>query len=101
MTTEPEQSSGLDARTLERHFQSIALTILAAVTGWFGMTVQDSTVKLATMAERLSNLERQLNTNSELLYTARDAAKDWQLRDAMLNNLTNRITDLEAQLRRK
>jgi hypothetical protein len=62
--------------------------------------VQDSTVKLATMSERLANLERQLNSNTELLYTARDAAKDWQLRDALLDNLTNRVMDLEARVRR-
>jgi len=99
MTVEQEPQ-GLDARALERHFQSIALTILAAVTGWFGLTVQDSTVKLATMSERLANLERQLNNNTELLYTARDAAKDWQLRDALLNNLTTRLTDLETRSRR-
>ena len=99
MTAEQEPQ-GLDARALERHFQSIALTVLAAVTGWFGLTVQDSTVKLATMSERLANLERQLNNNTELLYTARDAAKDWQLRDALLNNITARVTDLESKSRR-
>lgn len=88
------------ARTLERHFQSIALTVLTGVTAWFGLTVQDSTVKLATLGERMAGLERQLADTRELTYTARDAQKDFQLRDATLANVAERVLALETGRRR-
>lgn len=87
-------------RGLERHFQSIVLTVLAGVTGWFGLTVQDSTVKLATISERLTGLERQLADNKEQTYTMRDAQKDLQLRDSVIANIASRVLELENMRRR-
>lgn len=96
-THEPQSDAG---RTIERHFQSIALTVLTGVTAWFGLTVQDSTVKLATLGERMAGLERQLADNREQSYTARDAQKDFQLRDATLANVADRVLALETGRRR-
>jgi hypothetical protein len=98
MTDQPDDN--ISSHTLERHFQSIALTVLTGVTAWFGFTVQDSTVKLATLSERMAGLERQLADNRELTYTARDAQKDFQLRDATLANIANRVLALESSRRR-
>lgn len=90
----------LSTHSLERHFQSIALTVLTGVTAWFGFTVQDSTVKLATLTERLSGLERQISDNRTQVYTARDAQKDLDLRDAVVESLAARVAALEG-VRRK
>ena len=98
MTETPENN--LSSRTLERHFQSIALTVLTGVTAWFGFTVQDSTVKLATLTERLSGLERQIFDNRDQIYTSRDAQKDLDLRDSVMESLAARVAALEG-LRRK
>lgn len=92
--------SDLSAHSLERHFQSIALTVLTGVTAWFGFTVQDSTVKLATLTERLSGLERQISDNRDQIYTARDAQKDLDLRDAVVESLAARVSALEGARRK-
>ena len=84
-------------RSLERRFQSVVLAVLTAVTGWFGLTVQDSTVKIATLGERMAGLERQLSDTRELTYTARDAQKDFQLRDATMANIASRVLALETK----
>lgn len=99
MTDQPE-ANNLSARAIERHFQSIALTILTGVTAWFGLTVQDSTVKLATLTERLSGLERQISDNRNNVYTARDAAKDLDLRDSVVESLAARVAALENNRRK-
>ena len=95
-----DESNNLSARAIERHFQSIALAILTAVTGWFGLTVQDSTVKLATLSERLAGLERQLTENRGQVYTARDAQKDLDLRDSVMANIAARVLALETARRK-
>jgi hypothetical protein len=103
MSEASEEAAAANAeskRTIERHFQSIALTILTGVTAWFGLTVQDSTVKLATLTERLSGLERQISDNREQIYTARDAQKDLELRDSVLANIASRVLALENAKRK-
>jgi hypothetical protein len=100
MTEDTHEAQSDAGRTIERHFQSIALTVLTGVTAWFGLTVQDSTVKLATLGERMAGLERQLADNREQSYTARDAQKDFQLRDATLANVAERVLALETGRRR-
>jgi hypothetical protein len=92
--------AGLSSHSIESHFQSVALTILTAVMAWFGLTVQDSTVKLATLTERLSGLERQISDNRTQVYTARDAQKDLELRDSVLANIVDRVLALETKARR-
>lgn len=89
----------LSTHSLERHFQSIALTVLTGVTAWFGFTVQDSTVKLATLTERLSGLERQISDSRENIYTSRDAQKDLDLRDSVMESLAARVAALEGARR--
>jgi hypothetical protein len=98
MTDQPDDN--MSSHTLERHFQSIALTVLTGVTAWFGFTVQDNTVKLATLTERLSGLDRQISDSRTQVYTARDAQKDLELRDAVMDSLAARVAALEG-LRRK
>ncbi len=98
--TEEAAAAAESKRTIERHFQSIALMVLTGVTAWFGLTVQDSTVKLATLTERLSGLERQISDNREQIYTARDAQKDLELRDSVLANIASRVLALETAKRK-
>jgi len=98
--TEEAAAAAESKRTIERHFQSIALTILTGVTAWFGLTVQDSTVKLATLTERLSGLERQISDSREQVYTSRDAQKDLDLRDSVMQNLAARVLALESAKRK-
>lgn len=100
MTEHASDDNTLSARAIERHFQSIALAVLTGVTGWFGLTVQDSTVKLATLSERLAGLERQLTESRGQLYTARDAEKDLDLRDSVMANLAERVLALENTRRK-
>ena len=89
------------ARGLERHIQSGLMAILAALTGWMALTIQDSTVKLAGLTEKVMYLERQIGLDSSIHYTASDAAKDLRLRDEVLTNVTNRVLTLEQYHRGK
>lgn len=45
-------------RIIERHLQSLLLALLTMVCGWLGLTVQDSTVKIAALTERVSNTQQ-------------------------------------------
>lgn len=85
---------------IERHAQSVALAVLTAVILWVGAAVQDSTVKLATISERLAGVEREMAGYRAQSYSARDAQKDLQLRDALLADLTTRVSSLENGKRR-
>lgn len=85
---------------IERHAQSVVLAVLTAIIMWVGASVQESTVKLATISEKLAGVERQLAEYKEQSYTARDAQKDLQLRDALLADLTSRVSSLENGKRR-
>ena len=87
-----ESSAG---RQLERHVQSFLLGILSLVCGWLGFTVQDSTVKLAALTERVAYLQSDRSFDKAAVYTASDAAKDFRLRDEVMSNLAARILRLE------
>ena len=88
------------ARALERHLQSGLLAIVGSITGWLGFTVQDSTVQMARLTERLAGLERQIAITQEQTYTAKDASKDLQLRDAVIANVAARVLTLEGYHRK-
>lgn len=75
--------------------ENVMLSLLVAVVGWLAFTVQDSTVKLATLSEKVAHLEANMTAHNLTVYTLKDAQKDLQLRDTMITSLTLRVTALE------
>ena len=86
---------------VERHFQSMVLVLMTAVIGWMGWTVQDLNVKTATITEKLVHLEERSAFEREQLYTAKDAAKDQQVQDTILVNITSRLLAVEQELAKR
>jgi outer membrane murein-binding lipoprotein Lpp len=80
-----------DTVTLE----NIVLTLLVGAVGWFALTIQNLTVKIATLSEKVAHLETNMNAHNQTVYSLKDAQKDLQLRDALIASLTLRVTALE------
>lgn len=74
---------------------NLIMGLLTMVVSWMAWTVQDSTVKLATLSEKVSTLETNTQINRENTYTLRDAQKDFELRDSVMSNMATRLTRLE------
>ena len=88
------------ARMVERHFQTMVLVLMTGVMGWLGWTVQDLNVKTATLTEKLVQIQDRQTYDREQLYTAKDAFKDFQLRDSTLANIATRVLALEQDTRK-
>lgn len=96
-----EKSQGDTTSVLiERHFQTMVLVLMTAVMGWLGWTVQDLNVRTATLTEKLVQMEGRQGFEREQLYTAKDASKDFQLRDSTMANLAGRLLALEQTSRK-
>lgn len=96
-----EENSQPRPPQLERHVQSFLLGILSLVCGWLGLTVQESTVKIAALTERVAYLQNDQVQNRAGLYTSTDAQKDLRLRDEVMSNLAARVLRLETYRERK
>ena len=74
---------------------NLIMGLLTMVVSWMAWTVQDSTVKLATLSEKVATLETNTHDYRESTYTLRDAQKDFELRDTVMSNIATRLTRLE------
>lgn len=79
MSEEPEQTASF----VERHLQTMIMAALGAVCGWMAMTTQGLTVSVATLTEKVSNLQAEI---------AKDDNNDYS---AMIADLKARIIVLE------
>lgn len=80
---------------IERHFQSIIVTVLLAVSGWVAYTTQGTSVKVATLEEKVISLNDKLDMANIQSYRASDADRDLQIRDLRLDRLEDRLDRLE------
>jgi hypothetical protein len=76
---------------------NMIMALLTMVVSWMAWTVQDSTVKLATLSEKVSTLESSTQLDRTHTYTLRDAQKDFELRDTVMSNMATRLTRLEKE----
>lgn len=77
---------------------NLIMALLTMVVSWMAWTVQDSTVKLATLSEKVSQLEANSRTTHEIVYTLRDAQKDFELRDTVIANIATRLLAVEKKV---
>jgi hypothetical protein len=75
MSEEPEQSASF----VERHLQTMIMAALGAVCAWMAMTTQGLTVSVATLTEKVSNLQAQISEQGD-------------------NNFESEIADLKARV---
>lgn len=73
---------------VEKHLQTMIMAALGAVCGWMAMTTQNLTVSVATLTEKVSNLQEQIKAQGNNSY-GDDIA-----------DLKARVTVLEASDRR-
>jgi len=64
---------------VEKHLQTMIMAALGAVCAWMAMTTQNLTVSVATLTEKVSNLQEQIGKQGD-------------------NNYTNDIADLKARV---
>lgn len=83
-----QENSERGVSFMEKHFQTIVMSALAAVCGWMALTTQNLTVSVATLTEKVSNLQEQIGKQSENTYGEQIA------------ELRARVTVLEADQKR-
>lgn len=74
---------------VEKHLQTMIMAALGAVCAWMAMTTQNLTVSVATLTEKVSNLQEQIGKQGDNNY------------GADISDLKARVTVLEAAERRK
>lgn len=74
-----EENSERSVSFMEKHFQTIVMSALAAVCGWMALTTQNLTVSVATLTEKVSNLQEQISKQGD-------------------NDYGNQIADLRARV---
>jgi hypothetical protein len=74
---------------VEKHLQTMIMAALGAVCGWMAITTQGLTVSVATLTEKVSNLQEQISRTNNNTYGDQIAG------------LQARVAVLEAQNRSK
>ena len=97
-----------DRRTsnnFERHLQTILASVAILLMAWVGLTTYNTSVGMATFAERMSwmgdsilKLEKRLQQASKDKYTRKDAQRDYTQNLRRFQALEARVDKLEAKL---
>lgn len=106
---DPERGQGVRVpSSLERHLQSLVVSLIAAGMLWVGTSVTElgklgerSAVQLAGMETAFTALDHRLTTLQDRLaasYLASDARRDFEGRDQAIIRLEERIRSLERAL---
>lgn len=85
----------IEKTMMEKHFQTIVVTILLAVSGWVAVTTQGTSVQVATLQVKVEGLQERLDAGNIDRYRSADAARDLLLRDQRIDRLEDRIEALE------
>lgn len=90
----------------EKHLQSAISVVLVGLVGWAGINLQSQSTTMATLNERVSNLQEQVvDMRNEIRiratesYSRKDAEKDHKVIDGRIDNLDKRISRLEEKYR--
>jgi len=97
-TTEQREPN---ARTWERHWQSVSAVAIIGLLGWNLLTAHQSAVQLAALQESIAGLQARLTDISERTadrYTGEDAEKDFRVRDQILRDHQDRLREIERRL---
>lgn len=87
---------------IERLAITVAGLLLSAVVGWVGIQVSDTGAKateLGVKVEGLLSEVSRIRTRIDSAYSADNAGRDLQLRDARIDSLRTEITSLRDELR--
>lgn len=60
-----EPQTKLKARAFETHAQTALVVLITGLLGWIALTVQETTVVMARVDTRLTNVEREVIDNAE------------------------------------
>jgi outer membrane murein-binding lipoprotein Lpp len=94
MTDAPQKTA------FERHAQTIIGGLILAAVLWSATTIQSLSVSVATLTTQVSSLQREINAlqgQTVDRYTKQDAARDWSVRDAQIQDHRERIRALEKK----
>ena len=82
----------------ERHFQTFIGMLVIGACAWLFNSVQNQTVAIAVQTTQIQELTKQIDALRVVQadrYTARNATRDFAVRDAQINSLTLRVKRLE------
>ena len=92
------------ANTFERHLQTVLASIAILLMAWVGLTTYNTSVGMATFAERMSwmgdsilKLEKRLQQASKDRYSRQDAQRDYTQNTRRFEAIEVRVTKLEAR----
>ena len=85
--------------TLERHIQTLISAAALALLAWNFLQVQNLTVQVARMSEKLAALTERVDVTVEHRYNSVDAARDFRARDQILEDLVVDVIELRERLR--
>lgn len=85
---------------VEKHLQTMIMAALGAVCGWMALTTQGLTISVATLTEKVSNLQESVKEERGSLYTRTDADRDLALRDQVITNIASRVLALEQGVKK-
>ena len=95
-----------DRRTsngFERHLQTVLASVAILLMAWVGLTTYNTSVGMATFAERMSwmgdsilKLEKRLQQAAKDRYTRQDAQRDYTQNIRRFEAIETRVTKLEA-----
>lgn len=90
------------SRGLERHAQSFILAISLGISGWVGLTTQSTSVNMATLSERVINLQSQilsLEQTARDQYTRSEAIREFAGFEEEIRAAEELIRDLDSRIR--
>lgn len=91
------ENSRTAVNVIERHLQSVGLAVLTALSSWMGLTLQEATVKIAALSERVAYLQERMLVDDRDGYSADSATRDLALRDDQIKDLRERVARLERR----
>lgn len=80
----------------EAHFQEGLMLCIVALLGWTLYSVNESSIKIATLTERVAALTTQVEAATQNRYTSIDAARDQAVVNDRIAELAARIRDVES-----
>ena len=88
----------------ERHLQTILASVAILLMAWVGLTTYNTSVGMATFAERMSwmgdsilKLEKRLQQASKDRYSRQDAQRDYTQNMRRFETIEARVTKLETK----
>jgi predicted nucleic acid-binding Zn-ribbon protein len=94
-------STQSDRSIFEQHAQTIIALIIAALIGWAGVSLQDMQQSMASMSTQIQNLQHEVTNLRQInqdRYSMGQAVQDWGRNRQEMDQVRDRLRDLERKV---